>query len=82
MINYSFGVTTQRVVFVGRRFETPCRFHLVGRFDSQRHKTMKPTRCSEKVTNKHNTLGNKSKTRINHSDHGESFNSSLTALPV
>ena len=82
MLNYSFGVTTQRVVFVGRRFETPCRFHLLGRLDSQRHKTMEPTRCSETSANKHNTLGNNPKTRINHSDHGESSNSSLTTLPV
>ena len=32
MINSSFGVITQHVAFVGRRFGTPFRFHLLGRW--------------------------------------------------
>jgi hypothetical protein len=38
---------------------------------------MEPTRCSETSKNKHNTLGNGKKTRINHSNYGESFKSQV-----
>ena len=35
LIYYGFWEITQRVVFVGRRFGTPCRFHLLGRSDQR-----------------------------------------------
>jgi hypothetical protein len=36
---------------------------------------MEPTGCSETPVNKYNTLSNNSKTRINHSDHGQGLKS-------
>ena len=63
MICCGFWDITLHVMFVGRRFGTPCPLHLLGRSYRKEDGT---ERCSERSVNKYNTPGSIPTTRINY----------------
>ena len=74
----------QRVIFVSRRFGTPCPLHLLVRSDDLR--SLRPRRWNRQSVPKRRptniTLGNMSRTRITHSDHGKSFKARFVECPL